>query len=204
MSRGTRQDRERVPKWSREQFLARQIKMEKKGIDIKNDDDNNKKYTDIDNTLKNIDRKIKEGNILGHNKVSAMAEQFINKHHQQNDNIEQFKIQRSNSKAAIVLPTQGGSETCHFCDKRVYLMERLSAEGKFFHRGCFRCEHCSTSLRIGNHTFDRDKNGGRFYCTQHFGLIGTIKTRVDKKKLPLLNKENINDTSKTKTSTEKV
>lgn len=29
-------------------------------------------------------------------------------------------------------------------------MERLSAEGKFFHRGCFRCEYCSTSLRIGN------------------------------------------------------
>lgn len=37
------------------------------------------KYADIDNTLKTIDRKIKEGNVLGHNKVSAMAEQFATK-----------------------------------------------------------------------------------------------------------------------------
>ncbi|XP_015127191.1 F-actin-monooxygenase Mical isoform X4 [Diachasma alloeum] len=196
MSRGARQDRERVPKWSREQFLARQIKMEKKG---KDPNEPESKYTEIDNTLKSIDRKIKEGNVLGHNKVSAMAEQFANKNQD-----SEPKVQRSNSKAAIVLPTQGGSETCHFCDKRVYLMERLTAEGKFFHRGCFRCEYCSTSLRIGNHTFDREKNGGRFYCTQHFGLPGTMKTRLDKKKVPLLNKENIPDSSgKIKTAPEK-
>lgn len=37
------------------------------------------KYADLDNTLKKIDRKIKEGNVLGHNKVSAMAEQFATK-----------------------------------------------------------------------------------------------------------------------------
>ncbi|XP_063986319.1 F-actin-monooxygenase MICAL3 isoform X6 [Diachasmimorpha longicaudata] len=196
MSRGARQDRERVPKWSREQFLARQIKMEKKG---KDPNEPESKYTEIDNTLKSMDRKIKDGNVLGHNKVSAMAEQFANKNQ---DN--EPKVQRSNSKAAIVLPTQGGSETCHFCDKRVYLMERLTTEGKFFHRGCFRCEYCSTSLRIGNHTFDREKNGGRFYCTQHFGLPGTMKTRLDKKKVPLLNKENIPDSSgKIKTTPEK-
>ncbi|XP_034941558.1 F-actin-monooxygenase Mical [Chelonus insularis] len=191
MGKGVRQDKvERVPKWSREQFLARQIKMEKKG---KDPNEPERKYAEIDSTLKNIDRKIKEGNVLGHNKVSAMAEQFANKNQ---DN--EPKVQRSNSKAAIVLPTQGGSEMCHFCDKRVYLMERLSAEGKSFHRGCFRCEYCSTSLRIGNHTFDREKNGGRFYCTQHFGLPGTMKTRIEKKKLPLLNKENIPEPSEKK------
>ncbi|XP_033221459.1 F-actin-monooxygenase Mical isoform X2 [Belonocnema kinseyi] len=188
MGRGVRQDRvERVPKWSREQFLARQIKMEKKGRDPK---DLESKYADIDSTLKTIDRKIKEGNVLGHNKVSAMAEQFSNKSQD-----AEPKLQRSNSKAAITLPAQGGSEMCHFCNKRVYLMERLSAEGKFFHRGCFRCEYCSTSLRIGNHTFDREKNGGRFYCTQHFGLPGTMKTRVEKKKIPVMNKENIPNVS---------
>ncbi|XP_070162657.1 uncharacterized protein Mical isoform X3 [Polyergus mexicanus] len=96
-----------------------------------------------------------------------------------------------NTKSTIVLPVQGSSEMCHFCNKRVYLMERLSAEGKFFHRGCFRCEYCSTSLRIGNHTFDREKNGGRFYCTQHFGLSGTMKTRAEKKRINLVNKENV-------------
>ncbi|CAL1685229.1 unnamed protein product [Lasius platythorax] len=184
MGRAIRHDRvERVPKWSREQFLARQIKMEKRGNDQR---DTYSKYADIDNTLKNIGKKIREGSVLGHNKVSAMAEQFLNK----NQDTEP-KLQKSNTKSTIVLPVQGSSEMCHFCNKRVYLMERLSAEGKFFHRGCFRCEYCSTSLRIGNHTFDREKNGGRFYCTQHFGLSGTMKTRAEKKKINLLNKENV-------------
>ena len=46
-------------------------------------------------------------------------------------------------------PKKGGFETCHFCDKRVYVVERMTAEGKFFHRNCFRCEYCNTSLRLG-------------------------------------------------------
>lgn len=94
LGKGVRQDKvERVPKWSREQFLARQIKMEKKGRDPNEPE---RKYAEIDNTLKCIDRKIKEGNILGHNKVSAMAEQFANK----NQDTEQ-KVQRSVSDIKI-------------------------------------------------------------------------------------------------------
>lgn len=47
---------------------------------------------------------------------------------------------------------------------------------------------------IGNHTFDREKNGGRFYCSQHFGLSGTMKTRAEKKKINLvMNKENVSN-----------
>ena len=30
------------------------------------------------------------------------------------------------------------SDVCYFCNKRVYLMERMSANGVFFHRSCFR------------------------------------------------------------------
>ncbi|KAK1804586.1 hypothetical protein P4O66_020579 [Electrophorus voltai] len=63
-------------------------------------------------------------------------------------------------------PGVGGSDTCHFCKKRVYIMERLSAEGCFFHRECFRCEVCSTTLRLGGHMFDSDH--GTFYCKLHF------------------------------------
>ncbi|KAG7214852.1 hypothetical protein INR49_005120 [Caranx melampygus] len=48
----------------------------------------------------------------------------------------------------------GGSDICHFCTKRVYVMERLSAEGFFFHRECFRCDVCNCTLRLGGHTFD--------------------------------------------------
>lgn len=55
----------------------------------------------------------------------------------------------------------GGSDTCHFCGKRVYVMERLSAEGRFFHRECFRCHTCGSTLRLGGHVFDSDQGRPR-------------------------------------------
>ena len=42
----------------------------------------------------------------------------------------------------------GAAEACHFCNERVYLVERMSAEGRFFHHGCFRCEYCGTVLKM--------------------------------------------------------
>ncbi|XP_035209150.1 uncharacterized protein LOC118183661, partial [Stegodyphus dumicola] len=63
------------------------------------------------------------------------------------------------------------SEVCYFCKERVYLLQRLSAEGLFFHRSCFKCEYCSASLRLGNYSFDRDAIcGGKFYCIPHFRM----------------------------------
>uniref|UniRef100_A0A8C9NWR0 F-actin monooxygenase n=1 Tax=Serinus canaria TaxID=9135 RepID=A0A8C9NWR0_SERCA len=60
----------------------------------------------------------------------------------------------------------GGSDICYFCKKRVYVMERLSAEGHFFHRECFKCDMCSTTLRLGIYAFDVEE--GKFYCKPHF------------------------------------
>uniref|UniRef100_A0A8D1S0Z7 F-actin monooxygenase n=1 Tax=Sus scrofa TaxID=9823 RepID=A0A8D1S0Z7_PIG len=60
----------------------------------------------------------------------------------------------------------GGSDTCYFCQKRVYVMERLSAEGKFFHRSCFKCEYCATTLRLSAYAYDLED--GKFYCKPHY------------------------------------
>ncbi|XP_029438776.1 F-actin-monooxygenase MICAL2 isoform X2 [Rhinatrema bivittatum] len=60
----------------------------------------------------------------------------------------------------------GGSDICYFCKKRVYVMERQSAEGHFFHRECFRCDFCSTTIRPGVFAYDVDE--GKFYCKPHF------------------------------------
>ncbi|XP_060892802.1 F-actin-monooxygenase mical2b isoform X1 [Labrus mixtus] len=68
-------------------------------------------------------------------------------------------------------PGLGGSDICHFCTKRVYVMERLSAEGYFFHRECFRCDVCNCTLRLGGHTFDSQE--GKFYCKMHYALHQT-------------------------------
>ncbi|XP_040418851.1 F-actin-monooxygenase MICAL3 isoform X7 [Cygnus olor] len=60
----------------------------------------------------------------------------------------------------------GGSDVCYFCHKRVYVMERLSAEGKFFHRSCFKCEYCATTLRLSSYAYDIED--GKFYCKPHY------------------------------------
>ncbi|XP_036391464.1 F-actin-monooxygenase MICAL2-like [Megalops cyprinoides] len=83
----------------------------------------------------------------------------------------------------------GGSDICHFCKKRVYVMERLSAEGRFFHRECFRCHTCSTLLSLGRYTFDPEH--GKFYCTVHFAQrksrmnTRTVEPQKDTKARPL-------------------
>uniref|UniRef100_A0A671TZ13 F-actin monooxygenase n=1 Tax=Sparus aurata TaxID=8175 RepID=A0A671TZ13_SPAAU len=80
------------------------------------------------------------------NKVRSMATQLL------------AKFEENSSTAKIrskdLAPGLGGSDVCHFCTKRVYVMERLSAEGYFFHRECFRCDVCNCTLRLGGHTFD--------------------------------------------------
>ncbi|XP_072910101.1 F-actin-monooxygenase mical1-like isoform X2 [Hemitrygon akajei] len=58
------------------------------------------------------------------------------------------------------------SEVCYLCKKRVYVVERFSVEGHFFHRGCFSCHHCGTTLRLGSYALD--SRDGKFYCSVHY------------------------------------
>lgn len=72
--------REKVPKWSKEQFLARQNKMAKPT----RQESVEEKFKEIDQTLKNLDKQLKEGSILevgerGRNKVASIAGQFVKK-----------------------------------------------------------------------------------------------------------------------------
>ncbi|XP_061838537.1 F-actin-monooxygenase mical1 [Nerophis lumbriciformis] len=57
------------------------------------------------------------------------------------------------------------SDECCFCGRRVYVLERISAEGKFFHRSCLTCHRCGITLRLGDYTFHQAT--GRFYCELH-------------------------------------
>uniref|UniRef100_A0A3P9HJF7 F-actin monooxygenase n=1 Tax=Oryzias latipes TaxID=8090 RepID=A0A3P9HJF7_ORYLA len=58
------------------------------------------------------------------------------------------------------------SEKCHSCKKRVYMIERVRAEGLCFHRECFRCSICSSPLPQGLHVFNPDNE--KLYCRPHF------------------------------------
>uniref|UniRef100_A0A182P169 F-actin monooxygenase n=1 Tax=Anopheles epiroticus TaxID=199890 RepID=A0A182P169_9DIPT len=171
--------RERVPNWNREQFLARQNRL------MQPQDD--EKYREIDSSLKAIDKQLKEGHNLdlgerGKNKVALIAGQLQTaKQAKQEKQQQQLQQQQSaqqgpksvsimDNQKALVLTASGVAEKCHFCKQRVYLMEKISAEGLTLHRSCLKCHHCHTILRLGSYAFDRDDPEGRFYCTPHFKL----------------------------------
>ncbi|KAH8382516.1 hypothetical protein KR009_003931, partial [Drosophila setifemur] len=175
--------REKVPKWSKEQFQARQHKMSKPQ---RQDSREAEKFKDIDQTIRNLDKQLKEGHNLdvgerGRNKVASIAGQFGKKEEANSDEknassnattntTNNTVIPKSSSKVALAFKKQAASEKCRFCKQTVYLMEKTTVEGLVLHRNCLKCHHCHTNLRLGGYAFDRDDPQGRFYCTQHFRL----------------------------------
>ncbi|XP_070475021.1 F-actin-monooxygenase MICAL3 isoform X37 [Equus przewalskii] len=99
------------------------------------------------------------------NKVKYMATQLLAKF-EENAPPQSTGMRRQGSVKKEFPQNLGGSDTCYFCQKRVYVMERLSAEGKFFHRSCFQCEHCAATLRLSAYAYDAA--AGKFYCKPHY------------------------------------
>ncbi|XP_043979602.1 protein-methionine sulfoxide oxidase mical3a isoform X34 [Gambusia affinis] len=100
-----------------------------------------------------------------HNKVKVMATQLLAKF-EENAPAQSSGLKRQGSLRKEFPVNIGGSDVCFFCRKRVYVMERLSAEGKFFHRSCFKCDYCGTTLRLSSYAFDVED--GKFYCKPHY------------------------------------
>lgn len=86
--------REKVPKWSKEQFLQRQTKMSSRPLE--HQESVEEKFKEFDTTIKNIDKQLKDGAVLecgerGKNKVASIAGNFVKKDGQ----TEEKLIQRS-------------------------------------------------------------------------------------------------------------
>eukprot|EP00063_Salmo_salar_P005944 XP_013980779.1 PREDICTED: protein-methionine sulfoxide oxidase mical3a-like isoform X21 [Salmo salar] len=101
--------------------------------------------------------------------VSLLADQIANQLQPQEEPkplLDQRELVELGSLRKEFPQNIGGSDVCFFCQKRVYVMERLSAEGKFFHRSCFKCDYCGTTLRLSSYAFDVED--GKFYCKPHY------------------------------------
>ncbi|RXN24753.1 methionine sulfoxide oxidase mical3a isoform X2 [Labeo rohita] len=98
--------------------------------------------------------------------VSSLAEQIANQLQAKDDPRPLLEKRDLGSLRKEFPQNIGGSDVCFFCRKRVYVMERLSAEGKFFHRSCFKCDYCGTTLRLSSYAFDVED--GKFYCKPHY------------------------------------
>ncbi|XP_006881287.1 PREDICTED: protein-methionine sulfoxide oxidase MICAL1 [Elephantulus edwardii] len=68
-------------------------------------------------------------------------------------------------------------ELCALCGEHLYLLERLCANGSFFHRSCFRCHICESTLWPGS--YGQHPGDGYFYCLQHLPQPGHKETSRD-------------------------
>ncbi|KAK6935368.1 Zinc finger, LIM-type [Dillenia turbinata] len=58
----------------------------------------------------------------------------------------------------------GTLDKCKACDKTVYFIELISADGATYHKTCFKCSHCNGLLVMSNYS----SMDGVLYCKPHF------------------------------------
>ncbi|CAA0826755.1 LIM domain-containing protein WLIM1 [Striga hermonthica] len=70
----------------------------------------------------------------------------------------------------------GTTHKCEACEKTVYLVDQLTADGKVYHRACFRCHHCKGTLKLSNYC----SYEGVLYCKPHFNQLFKMTGSLDK------------------------
>ncbi|XP_042511958.1 LIM domain-containing protein WLIM2b-like [Macadamia integrifolia] len=58
----------------------------------------------------------------------------------------------------------GTQQKCKACDKTVYVVDQLSADGVSYHKSCFKCNHCKGTLKLSSYS----SMEGVLYCKPHF------------------------------------
>ncbi|KAJ9560352.1 hypothetical protein OSB04_005512 [Centaurea solstitialis] len=70
----------------------------------------------------------------------------------------------------------GTTQKCMACDKTVYLVDKLTADNRIYHKACFRCHHCNGTLKLSNYnSFE-----GVLYCRPHFDQLFKTTGSLDK------------------------
>ncbi|KAL5561387.1 hypothetical protein UlMin_031134 [Ulmus minor] len=61
----------------------------------------------------------------------------------------------------------GTTQKCTACNKTVYLVDKLTADTRIYHKACFRCHHCRNTLKLSSFcSFE-----GVLYCRPHYDQL---------------------------------
>uniref|UniRef100_A0A7N1A263 LIM zinc-binding domain-containing protein n=1 Tax=Kalanchoe fedtschenkoi TaxID=63787 RepID=A0A7N1A263_KALFE len=74
------------------------------------------------------------------------------------------ELGRTPSKLSAMFGTQ---DKCSVCMKTVYALEKVTVEGEFYHKGCFRCSHGGCNLNPSSYA----ALDGILYCKPHFSQL---------------------------------
>ncbi|XP_030592253.1 MICAL-like protein 1 isoform X1 [Archocentrus centrarchus] len=77
------------------------------------------------------------------------------------------------------------SSTCAACQKHVHLVQRFLVDGKLYHRNCFRCTECHSTLLPGSYKLGTDS--GALVCAHHLtrNALSNQNGRPDLAKRPV-------------------
>ena len=73
----------------------------------------------------------------------------------------------------------GTQQKCKACEKTVYPVELLSADGVSYHKSCFKCSHCKGTLKVASLSlivvcFLRSNQGGLFLLCCNYLLYAAL------------------------------
>ncbi|KAK3034595.1 hypothetical protein RJ639_033841 [Escallonia herrerae] len=78
---------------------------------------------------------------------------------------KQNELARASSKLSSMF--SGTQEKCAVCKKTVYPLEKVTVEGDFYHKSCFRCSHGGCNLTTSSYA----ALDGFLYCKPHFSQL---------------------------------
>ncbi|KAL3599043.1 hypothetical protein D5086_006961 [Populus alba] len=78
-----------------------------------------------------------------------------------------FPIMQTKAPSKLSAMFSGTQDKCASCTKTVYPLEKVTVEGEFFHKSCFRCSHGGCFITPSSYA----ALDGILYCKAHFSQL---------------------------------